>query len=108
MREIFIDNLLVRVHFIIEMCRPALRHGSLNPLFQVALFLLSVLEDDVPYPVGEHARLANTRRAAHQLLEEAVPLKGTIRAAERPLIRPAGVLTLRAATTHRRDELEKD
>ena len=28
-REIFIDNLLVRVHLIIEMSRPALRHGSL-------------------------------------------------------------------------------
>ena len=40
-REIFIDNLLVRVHFIIEMSRPALRHGSLNPLFQVALYLPS-------------------------------------------------------------------
>ena len=38
-REIFIDNLLVRVHLIIEMSRPALRHGSLNSLFQVALYL---------------------------------------------------------------------
>ena len=38
-REIFIDNLLVRVHLIIEMRRPALRHGSLNSLFQVALYL---------------------------------------------------------------------
>ena len=36
-REILIDNLLVRVHIIIEMSRPALRHGSLNSLFQVAL-----------------------------------------------------------------------
>ena len=27
-REIFIDRLLVRVHLIIEMSRPALRHGS--------------------------------------------------------------------------------
>jgi len=36
-REIFIDNLLVRVHFIIKMSRLALRHGSLNSLFQVAL-----------------------------------------------------------------------
>ena len=35
-KEIFIDNLLVRVHLIIEMSRPALRHGSLNSLFQVA------------------------------------------------------------------------
>ena len=35
-REIFIDSLLVRVHVIIEMSRPALRHGSLNSLFQVA------------------------------------------------------------------------
>ena len=35
-REIFIDNLLVRVHLIIEMSRPALRHGRLNSLFQVA------------------------------------------------------------------------
>ena len=40
-REILIDNLLVRVHFIIEMSRPALRHESLNPLFQVALYLPS-------------------------------------------------------------------
>ena len=31
-REIFIDNLLVRVHF--DFSRPALRHGSLNSLFQ--------------------------------------------------------------------------
>ena len=36
-REIFVDNLLVRVHLIIEMSRPALRQGSLNSLFQVAL-----------------------------------------------------------------------
>ena len=40
-REIFIDNLLVQVHFIIEMSRPALRHGSLTSLFQVALYLPS-------------------------------------------------------------------
>ena len=40
-REIFIDNLLVRVHLIIEMSRPTLRHGSLNSLFQVALFVWS-------------------------------------------------------------------
>ena len=40
-REILIDNLLVRVHLIIEMSRPALRHGSLNSLFQVALYLPS-------------------------------------------------------------------
>ena len=40
-REIFLDNLLVRVHLIIEMSRPALRHGSLNPPFQVALYLPS-------------------------------------------------------------------
>ena len=38
-REIFIDSLLVRVHLIFEMSRPALRHGSLNSLFQVALHL---------------------------------------------------------------------
>jgi hypothetical protein len=38
-RNIFIDNLLVRVHLIIEMSRPALRHGSLNSLFQVGLYL---------------------------------------------------------------------
>jgi len=37
-REIFNDNLLVRVHLIIEMSKPALRHGSLNSLFQVALY----------------------------------------------------------------------
>ena len=37
-REIFIDNLLVRVHLIIEMSRPALRHVSLNFLCQVALY----------------------------------------------------------------------
>ena len=29
-REIFVHNLLVRVHLIIEISRPALRHGSLN------------------------------------------------------------------------------
>jgi hypothetical protein len=40
-REIFIDNLLVRIHLIIEMNRPALRRGSLNSLFQVALYLPS-------------------------------------------------------------------
>ena len=40
-REIFIDSLLVRVHFIIEINRPALRHGSLNSLFKVALYLPS-------------------------------------------------------------------
>ena len=40
-REIFIENLLVRVHLIIEMSRPALHHGSLNSLCQVALYLPS-------------------------------------------------------------------
>ena len=40
-REIYIDNLLVRVHVIIEMSRPALRRGSLNFLYQVALYLPS-------------------------------------------------------------------
>ena len=40
-REIYTDNLVIRVHFIIEMSRPALRHGSLNSLFQVALYLPS-------------------------------------------------------------------
>ena len=40
-REIFIDNLLVRVHLIIEMSRPALRHGSLDSLLQVALYIPS-------------------------------------------------------------------
>ena len=40
-REIFIDKQLVRVRLIIEMSRPALRHGSLNSLFQVALYLPS-------------------------------------------------------------------
>ena len=35
----FIDNLLVRVHLVIEMSRPALRHGSLDSLFQIALHL---------------------------------------------------------------------
>jgi hypothetical protein len=40
-RKIFIATLLVRVHLIIEMSRPALRHGSLNSLFQVALYLPS-------------------------------------------------------------------
>ena len=40
-REIFIDNLLVRVHLIIEMSRPALRHGNLSFLFRVALYLPS-------------------------------------------------------------------
>ena len=38
-REFFVDNLMVRIHLIIEMIfsRPALRHGSLNSLFQIAL-----------------------------------------------------------------------
>ena len=40
-REILIDKLLVRVHFLTEMSRPALRHGGLNSLFQVALYLSS-------------------------------------------------------------------
>ena len=40
-RESFIDNLLVRFHLIIEMSRPALRQGSLNSLFQVAVYLPS-------------------------------------------------------------------
>jgi hypothetical protein len=31
-REFFFDNLLVRIHFIVEMTR----HGGLNSLFQVA------------------------------------------------------------------------
>ena len=36
-REFFIDNLLVRAHFIIQISsRPALRHGSLDSLFHVA------------------------------------------------------------------------
>ena len=46
-KEFFIDNLLVRIHTIIEMIlvndfsKPALRHESLNSLFQVALYLSS-------------------------------------------------------------------
>ena len=37
--EFFVDNLLVRIHFIIEMIWwTASRHGSLNSLFQVALY----------------------------------------------------------------------
>ena len=40
-REISIDNLLVRVHSIIEMSSLALRHGSLNSLFQLAFYLPS-------------------------------------------------------------------
>ena len=36
-RDFFIDNFLVRIHFIIWMIisRQALRHGSLNSLFHV-------------------------------------------------------------------------
>ena len=40
-RNICLDNPLVRVHLIIEMGRPALRHGNLNSLFQVSLYLSS-------------------------------------------------------------------
>ena len=36
-RQIFIDNLLVRVHLIIEMSRPALRHGSFEFPFSGSL-----------------------------------------------------------------------
>ena len=44
-RKCFIDNLLVRIHLIIEMIfsRPALRHGSLNCFFQVVLYLSTFL-----------------------------------------------------------------
>ena len=52
-REIFIDNLLVRVRLIIEMSRLALRHGSLNSLFQVALYLPLVLS--LKWSVGSYA-----------------------------------------------------
>ena len=38
-KKIFNDNLLVRIHLIIKMSRPALRHERLNSLFQVALYL---------------------------------------------------------------------
>ena len=41
--EIFIDNLLVRAHLIIEMSRPALRHGSLNSPFQTSLYIMILL-----------------------------------------------------------------
>ena len=46
-KEFFIDNLLVRIHSIIEMIlvndfsKPALHHESLNSPFQVALYLPS-------------------------------------------------------------------
>ena len=41
-REFFIDNLLVRIQLNIEMIVvPALSHGSLNSLFQVALYIPS-------------------------------------------------------------------
>ena len=42
-RDFFIDNLPVRIQFIIEIdfSRPALRHGSWNSLFQVAFYLPS-------------------------------------------------------------------
>ena len=40
-REFFIDNLLVRIHFIIVIIRwTGLGHGSLNSLSKVALHLL--------------------------------------------------------------------
>ena len=39
-KHIFIDNLLVRFHLIIEMSILALCHGSLNSLFQVAYIYL--------------------------------------------------------------------
>ena len=34
-REIFIDNLLVRVHLIIEISRPALRHGMIYMVYPI-------------------------------------------------------------------------
>ena len=41
-REFVVDNLLIRVHFIIEIFGGlASRHGSLNSLLQVALYLPS-------------------------------------------------------------------
>jgi len=62
-REIFIDNLLVRVHWIIEMSRPALRHGSLNSLFQVVLYLPSWQPTR-----SSGARRKRSKRAAKPLL----------------------------------------
>jgi hypothetical protein len=57
----FIDNLLVRVHLIIEMSRPALLHGSLNSNFQVALYLS--FEFTIPnWREGMHTLLENTNR----------------------------------------------
>ena len=42
-RELFIDNLLIRypLNHRHDFSRPALRHGILNSLFQVALYLPS-------------------------------------------------------------------
>jgi len=51
-REFFIDNLLVRIHYIIVMVsEPASRHRNLNSLFQVALQLIRNRR-----PVGSYSR----------------------------------------------------
>ena len=55
-REISIDNLLVRVHLIIGMSRPALRHGNLNSLLQVASYLASTCESQTPHPKPPYTR----------------------------------------------------
>ena len=51
-RELFIDNLLVCLYPLNhrnDSRRPALRHASLNPLFQVALYLPScVVRQELP------------------------------------------------------------
>ena len=62
-RETFIDNLLVRVRLIIEMSRPALRHGSLNSLFQVALYLPSYGTPHPPCPYAIAYRRVERRIA---------------------------------------------
>ena len=69
-REIFIDNLLVRVHLIIEMSRPALRHGSLNSLFQSALYQPSYQKRDF-VPGEERAGGAHAARDRGNLLPPA-------------------------------------
>ena len=49
-REFFVYNLLVRIHIIvlINLSRTASRHGSLNSLFQVALYLPSWKTGEAP------------------------------------------------------------
>ena len=65
-REIFIENLLVRVHLIIETSKPALRHGSFEFPFPGSLISTFLRPDQVQDGVGALVLWPRHKRPLHR------------------------------------------